>query len=118
MGGTGGLKEGGEMVMVFAFSVGVGFLLVPRSDLGHARVLALALLARGEELKVGGVLAGVVAGTLMATPVISRGYALGEMVGLPFLGALGAATVVVLSAYAVGRVVGIARVAVAALRGK
>ncbi len=92
--------------MVFAFSVGVGFVLVLGPIVATPIFLALALLAKAEELKVGGVLAGVVAGTLMATPVISRGYALGEMVGFPFLGALGAATVVVLSAYAVGMGVG------------
>ncbi len=92
--------------MVFALSVGVGFLLVLGPIVATPLFLALALLARAEELKTAGVLAGVVAGTLMATPVISRGYALGEMVGFPFLGALGAATVVVLSAYGIGMGVG------------
>jgi hypothetical protein len=57
-------------------------------------------------MKAGGVLAGVVAGTLLATPLISRGYHLGETVGFPFLGALGGATLVVLSAYGIGMGVG------------
>jgi len=79
--------------------------------------LALALLAKVEDMRFGGLFAGVVAGTLIATPVVSRGYALGEMVGFPFLGALGGATLAVLTAYAVGIGVGEA-VALAAFRKK
>ncbi len=104
--------------MVFVLSVGVAFLLVLGPVVATPVFLALALLAKAEELKTAGVLAGVVAGTLIATPAISRGYALGEAVGFSFLGALGGAALVVLGAYAVGMAVEIAGMAVAALRGK
>jgi hypothetical protein len=103
---------------LFALSVGVGFLLVLAPVVATPLFLALALLAKAEELKVGGVLAGVAVGTIITNPLISRGYALGEAVGFPFLGALGAATLVVLGTYAVGMAVEIAGMAVAALRGK
>jgi hypothetical protein len=93
------------MVMVF-LSVGVAFLLVLGPVAATPVFLALALLAKVEELKGGGVLAGVVAGTLVATPLVSQGYALGETLGFPFLGALGGATLVVVSAYGIGMGVG------------
>jgi hypothetical protein len=95
--------------VTMAFSVGVGFLLLLGPIVATPVFLVLALLPRVKDVRVEGVLAGVVAGTLIATPVISRGYALGEAVGFPFLGALGAAALVVLSAYAVGMVVEVVR---------
>lgn len=92
--------------MTMAFSVGVGFLLLLGPIVATPVFLALALLPRAKDMGFGGVLAGVVAGTFVATPAISQGYALGETLGFPFLGALGAATLTVLSAYGVGMVVG------------
>jgi hypothetical protein len=85
--------------------LGVGFLLVLGPVVATPAFLALALWGAGE-IRAGRVLAGVVAGTFLATPLISRGYHLGETVGFPFLGALGGATLVVLSAYGIGRAVG------------
>jgi hypothetical protein len=102
-------KEGKERrEMVVMFFMGVGFLLLLGPVVATPAFLALALLLKAKELGVGGVLAGVVAGALVATPVISRGYALEEALGFPFLGALGAATLVVFGAYAVGMMVGYA----------
>jgi hypothetical protein len=94
------------VTMVFSFGFGVGFLLLLGPVAATPAFLALALLPRVKDMGVVGGLAGVVAGTAVATPVISRGYALGEMLGFPFLSALGAASLVVLIAYAVGEVVG------------
>ena len=93
-------------MMALSLFAGTAFLLLLGPIVATPVFLALALLAKVEDLRVGGVLAGVVVGTLIANPLISRGYHLGEMVGFPFLGALGAATLVVLSAYAVGMVAG------------
>jgi hypothetical protein len=93
-------------MMIFGLSMGIGFLLVLGPIMATPLFLALAMLAKAKEVGSLGVLAGVVAGTLMANPVISRGYALGEAVGFSFLGALGGAALVVLGAYAVGKVVG------------
>ena len=74
--------------------------------------VALALLPWAKSLGPVGVLAGTLVGTVLANPLASLGYQVGEALGFPFLGLWGGLVLAVLAARAAGEVAAfLARVA-------
>ena len=75
-------------------------------------LLVLALLPRAQALGPFGVLAGTFVGTVLANPLGTSGYQVGEALGFPFLGMWASLAIGVLAARAAGEVAAfLARVA-------
>jgi hypothetical protein len=93
--------------MMAAMVLGVALLLALGPVWATPLFVALALLPRA--LGPFGVLAGTLVGTVLANPLASLGYQVGEALGFPFLGLWGGLGLAVLAAQATAL---LARVAV------
>jgi len=96
-----------------AVTLGVALLLALAPVCSTPLLVALALLPRSQTLGPFGVLAGTLAGTVLANPLGHQGYQVGEALGFPFLGLWTALTLAVLAAQVTAT---LARVATLTLR--
>jgi len=88
--------------MMSLMTLGTALLLALGPVWATPFFVALALLPRA--LGPFGVLAGTLVGTVLANPLASLGYQVGEALGFPFLGMWAALTIAVLVARAGGEV--------------
>ncbi len=86
--------------MGFMMVLGVALLLVLGPVWATPFLLVLGLLPRAQALGPVGVLVGTLVGTVLANPLGTFGYQVGEALGFPFLGMWAALTLVVLAAQA------------------
>jgi hypothetical protein len=95
-----------------ALAAGIGLLMAIAPIWATPFLLVLGLLPRAQALGPVGILAGVLAGTVSASPLGTSGYQVGEALGFPFLGLWGGLVLAVLAARAAGEVAAfLARVA-------
>jgi hypothetical protein len=99
-------------MMTLMMALGTSLLVSLTPVWATPAFVALALLPRSQALGPFGVLVGALVGTLLANPLGTFGYQVGEASGFPFLGMWAALTIGVLAAWAAGEVAAfLARVA-------
>jgi hypothetical protein len=101
--------------MNLIMSLGTALLLALAPIWTTPLLVALALLPRAQGLGPVGVLAGTLVGTVLASPMGTFGYQVGEALGFPFLGMWAALTLAVLAAQVTAT---LARVATLTLRAR